>query len=41
MGNDLSSKRGSFPGLKEGDRWCLCANRWLEAHNAGYVIRLF
>jgi len=35
MGNDLSSKRGSFPGLKEGDRWCLCANRWLEAHNAG------
>lgn len=35
MGNDLSTPRGSFPGLKKGDRWCLCANRWLEAHRAG------
>ena len=24
----------NFPGLKEGDRWCLCANRWLEAYEA-------
>ena len=22
-----------FPGLKEGDKWCLCASRWLEALN--------
>lgn len=34
-GNDLSTKRGSFPGLKKGDRWCLCANRWHQAHKAG------
>ena len=36
-GNDLSTPRPefNFPGLKEGDRWCLCANRWLEAHEAG------
>ncbi len=25
----------SFPGLKEGDRWCLCALRWKEAYDAG------
>jgi uncharacterized protein (DUF2237 family) len=24
-----------FPGLGDGDRWCLCARRWLEAHEAG------
>ena len=24
-----------FPGLKAGDRWCLCALRWKEAHEAG------
>ena len=24
-----------FPGLKAGDRWCLCAQRWKEAHDAG------
>lgn len=30
-GNDLSTKRGSFPGLSPGDRWCLCASRWREA----------
>ncbi|MEM7622685.1 MAG: DUF2237 domain-containing protein [Planctomycetota bacterium] len=36
-GNDLSTPRPEwgFPGLKPGDRWCLCASRWLEAHNAG------
>lgn len=37
MGNDLSTKRGSFPGLKKGDNWCLCANRWLEAEEAGHA----
>ena len=34
-GNDLSTPRGRFPGLKPGDRWCLCALRWREAYNAG------
>lgn len=34
-GNDLTTPRGSFPGLHEGDRWCLCASRWAEAHAAG------
>ena len=36
-GNDLSMPRPefSFPGLKTGDRWCLCAVRWLEAWEAG------
>lgn len=37
MGNDLSTPRPEFdfPGLKEGDKWCVCANRWLEAHENG------
>lgn len=34
-GNDLSTPRGGFPGLKPGDRWCLCASRWDEARRAG------
>jgi uncharacterized protein (DUF2237 family) len=36
-GNDLSTPRPEFgfPGLKPGDRWCLCAARWLEALEAG------
>lgn len=36
-GNDLSTPRPEFrfPGLKPGDRWCLCAGRWAEAHAAG------
>ncbi|MDJ0986438.1 MAG: DUF2237 domain-containing protein [Desulfobacterales bacterium] len=36
-GNDLSSPipGSSFPGLKPGDRWCLCALRWKEALEAG------
>lgn len=36
-GNDLSTPRPEwqFPGLKEGDRWCLCALRWLEAYEDG------
>ena len=34
-GNDLSTRRGSFPGLRPGDGWCLCAARWREAMNAG------
>ena len=35
QGNDLSTKRGSFPGLNPGDRWCLCATRWREAMVVG------
>lgn len=36
-GNDLStpSRAMGFPGLKAGDRWCLCASRWKEAFDAG------
>lgn len=37
QGNDLSTPRPEyrFPGLQPGDRWCLCATRWREAHAAG------
>ncbi|MGK7884948.1 MAG: DUF2237 family protein [Crocosphaera sp.] len=37
QGNDLSTPipAYSFPGLKPGDRWCLCASRWKEAKDAG------
>ena len=36
-GNDLSTPmpQYGFDGLKPGDRWCLCAARWLEAYEAG------
>src|SRR6266511_6380102 len=36
-GNDLSTPRPEwgFPGLSPGDRWCVCAERWLEAYRAG------
>lgn len=36
-GNDLTTPRPEigFPGLKPGDRWCLCASRWKEALDAG------
>ena len=33
-GNDLSTPRGSFPGLKSGDNWCLCALRWKQAYDS-------
>lgn len=37
QGNDLSTPRPEFgfPGLRAGDRWCLCASRWKEALDAG------
>lgn len=35
QGNDLTTPRGGFPGLNSGDKWCLCAIRWKEAHEAG------
>lgn len=39
-GNDLETPSAHFPGLKPGDRWCLCASRWLEAHRAGVAPRV-
>lgn len=41
-GNDLSTPQPEigFPGLKPGDRWCLCAIRWQEALDAGYPPRV-
>lgn len=41
-GNDLSTPRPEFgfPGLKPGDRWCLCAPRWQEAFQAGHAPRV-
>ena len=43
QGNDLSTPRPEFefPGLKPGDRWCLCAARWQEAFEAGVAPRVF
>ena len=42
-GNDLSTPRPEFgfSGLKPGDRWCLCAARWLEAFEADAAPRVF
>lgn len=34
-GNDLSTPRPGFAGLQPGDSWCLCAERWVEALEAG------
>ena len=41
-GNDLSTPHPElgFPGLLPGDRWCLCALRWVEALEAGCAPRL-
>ncbi|MGK7296568.1 MAG: DUF2237 family protein [Candidatus Wenzhouxiangella sp. M2_3B_020] len=41
-GNDLTTPNPAFgfPGLKAGDRWCLCASRWLEAYEAGCAPRV-
>ena len=37
QGNDLTTPVPAydFPGLKPGDHWCVCAARWLEAHDDG------
>tara|TARA_Y100001933_G_C18991251_1_gene560649 strand:+ start:1489 stop:1869 length:381 start_codon:yes stop_codon:yes gene_type:complete len=42
VGNDLSTPRPEFrfPGLKPGDRWCLCAGRFLQAHDEGCAPRV-
>ena len=38
-GNDLTTPRPQygFEGLQAGDRWCVCATRWLEASEAGFA----
>lgn len=42
QGNDLTTPypQAGFPGLKPGDRWCLCAPRWREALDAGHAPRV-
>ena len=42
-GNDLSTPRPEFgfPGLKAGQRWCLCAQRWLEALEHDMAPKVF
>lgn len=41
-GNDLTTPQPQFgfPGLRPGDRWCLCAPRWQEAYEAGMAPRV-
>jgi uncharacterized protein (DUF2237 family) len=42
LGNDLSTPRPEygFAGLKAGDQWCLCASRFLQAHDEGVAPRV-
>jgi len=42
VGNDLSTPRPQFgfAGLKPGDQWCLCAARFLQAHDEGCAPRV-
>jgi len=42
-GNDLMTPMPAFgfPGLRAGQRWCLCASRWLEAQEAGKAPRVY
>lgn len=41
-GNDLSTPHPEFDfaGLQPGDRWCLCADRWKQAYDAGKAPRV-
>jgi uncharacterized protein len=43
VGNDLSTSMPQylFPGLKDGDIWCLCAERWVQAYEAGMAPKVF
>ena len=43
VGNDLVTPRPEwrFPGLEPGDRWCVVASRWLEAHQDGSAAPVF
>jgi len=42
LGNDLSTPRPEygFAGLKPGDQWCLCAARFLQAHDEGVAPQI-
>lgn len=42
QGNDLSSPAPNygFPGLKPGDKWCLCVRRWKDAYEAGVAPKV-
>lgn len=40
QGNDLITPTRSFPGLKPGDRWCLCIHRWMEAYRNGAAPKI-
>lgn len=41
-GNDLSTPMPiyGFPGLRDGDQWCVCASRWVEAYEAGRACKV-
>ena len=43
VGNDLSEPMTEFgfPGLKEGDRWCLCLSRWKQAYDSDKAPRVY
>ena len=40
QGNDLSTPNSYFPGLKPGDYWCLCANRYQQAKDHGHPLKV-
>ena len=41
-GNDLTTENPqyNFKGLKNGDKWCLCISRWIEAYEAGCAPKI-
>lgn len=39
-GNDLITPQPHFPGLKSGDRWCVCAASWLQAYQVGLACKV-
>ena len=43
IGNDLSTPipMYNFPGVRPGDRWCLCAQRWAQAYNNRKAPKLY
>lgn len=40
-GNDLTTANEHFPGLKPGDKWCLCTARWMQAFNQDMAPKIF
>ena len=42
-GNDLLTPipEFNFPGLKSGDKWCLCADRWIESYNENCAPKIY